>query len=131
MIEAFESLEALLNCSALPFLSPYEGDMIVRASLGAFLIGFVAIVATILAAALHWPWPWWAFAIIGILSLIAGVFMLRPEQKNDGTVFIEGSPGLVVAEDVFSSAEKFVRGDPHIAFLRRIIHMPSYRRGKR
>jgi MFS family permease len=102
-----------------------------RASLGAFLIGFVAILATILAAALRWPWPWWAFAIIGILSLIAGVFMLKREQKNDGTVFIEGSPGLVVAEDVFSSAEKFIRGDPHMAFARRIIHMPSYRRGKR
>lgn len=57
--------------------------------------------------------------------------MLKREQKNDGTVFIEGSPGLVVAEDVFSSAEKFIRGDPHMAFARRIIHMPSYRRGKR
>jgi membrane protein implicated in regulation of membrane protease activity len=107
-----------------------------RANFGSYLLAIVAIVTGIFTVAFHWPWPWWAFAIIVVLTLIGGVFMLRDKRKkdgaaSDGTAFIEGSPQLVDAEDVFTTGKNFIRGDPGIVFLKRIIHMPGYRNGEK
>jgi MFS family permease len=94
------------------------------ANVGAYMLGVAAIVTAIVAAALHWPWPWWVFVIIGGACIIAGVLMTRRTQKQPTTAFIDGSPELLVAEDVFSNAENFVHGTPGRVFLRRIIHVP-------
>ncbi len=94
------------------------------AAIGAFLLGIAAIATGILAAALRWPWPWWAFGIIAAASMIAGVLMFRREQEKTRTVFMDGDPESLVAIDIFTNAEKFIQGSPRKVFLDRIRHMP-------
>jgi MFS family permease len=95
-----------------------------RVSIGVFLLGVAGIVASILAAALRWPWPWWAFGIIAFLAFVAALLMLQREHKQPDTSFIEGDPDLVVATDVASNAAKFIKGSPRQVFLERVLHVP-------
>jgi hypothetical protein len=95
-----------------------------RVSIGAFLLGFAGIVATMLTAAFRWPLPWWAFGIIAAFAFIAAFLMLQREHKQPDTSFIEGDPDLIVARNVASNAAKFIKGSPRQVFLERVLHVP-------
>jgi len=53
----------------------------VRQMIGTFVLGVVAIVASILAVALRWPWPWWVLVLVGALCVTGGTLMIWRERK--------------------------------------------------
>ena len=53
-----------------------------RQIVGTFILGAVAILASMLTSALHWPWPWWVLGLIGALCLVAGILMTWRDRKR-------------------------------------------------
>jgi hypothetical protein len=53
-----------------------------RQMIGSFILGVIAIVASILAVALHWPWSWWVWVLLGVPCVISGILMIRHGRKQ-------------------------------------------------
>lgn len=49
--------------------------------IGTFILAVVAIVASILAVALHWPWSWWVWVLVGAPCVLGGILMIWRERK--------------------------------------------------
>lgn len=53
-----------------------------RQMVGSFILGVVAIVASILAIALRWPWSWWVWVVVGAPCAAGGILMIWHDRKT-------------------------------------------------
>jgi hypothetical protein len=58
------------------------GGVTVRQMVGSFILGIVAIVASILAVALHWPWSWWVWVVVVAPCVVGGILMIWRDRKS-------------------------------------------------
>jgi hypothetical protein len=54
----------------------------VRQMVGTFILSVAAILASIFAVALRWPWSWWAWVLIGVPCIIGGILMICRDRKS-------------------------------------------------
>ena len=52
--------------------------------IGTFILGAVAILASIFAVALRWPWPWWAWVLVAAPCVIGGILMIWRDRTPHG-----------------------------------------------
>jgi hypothetical protein len=47
-----------------------------RQMIGTFILGVASLLASIFAVALHWPWTWWVWVLLGVLCMISGILII-------------------------------------------------------
>lgn len=68
-----------------------------RQMVGTFILGLVAILASVFAVALHWPWHWWVWIVVGVPCAVGGILMVWRDRKSPELQSTDSEKNVAIA----------------------------------